>query len=171
MPLGQRQALLTAQRLVTEGVTCVLSSPLVRALDTTSIIAETGRVGPVEVWLELRELWDVAYRGYGRAALLRRFPRAILPLAVTDDGWNHGGDTPESVTERCQGVLGRLGERSTNPQWFHTENASISRVRLVPERDRRAWPPLYPAVEAAIMCLNDVSHLSGRNGLSREAEP
>jgi broad specificity phosphatase PhoE len=159
----------------------------VRALGTASIIADALGGYPVEVWTELRELYTLKHRGFGRAELQRRFPQAILPASITDDGWEHGDPSFEAVIQRCQHVISMLKERfkpddqvvmvahgglanallhtilrisSTMPYWFAMDNCAISRVRLVPEQDRWGWPPLFPTAEAEIVYWNDVSHLT-----------
>lgn len=210
-PLGERQARLTGRRLAGQPwmlsereesepraaaaarspaaarSIAVLSSPLVRALAMASIIAEALGEGPVEVWPELREGFSGRHRGFGRAELARRFPRAVLPPSSTPAGWEHGGDSSRSFFARAHDVVRMLGARfgsedrvamvthggfansllyaitgiaPARPRWFALDNCAISRVRFVPEGTRGNWPPLYPPVEAEIVCVNDVSHLA-----------
>jgi probable phosphoglycerate mutase len=167
---GERQAAQVAQHLRTERVTHILSSPLVRSLATASIIAETIEIDAIDVWTELREGWHGPHRGVGRAELQRRFPRAMLPLCVMDDGWDHGGDTSyEAFFARARHVLNGIKQRfgpadrvlivthggfanyllhallqimPTTPQWFELANGSLSCIRLVPEpkTERPSWP-------------------------------
>ncbi len=205
--LGEQQARLTALRLVqTMWVTTdrerdeqyeghivssspsihILSSPLVRALRTASIIAEALGEPPVKVWTELRELYTPKYQGLKRKELQRRFPHAVLPASITNEGWEHGDTSLEAITLRCQHVIQTLKERfasdaqviivthggfanallqtllqisPTTPCWFAMDNCGISRVRLVADQEQVGWPPLYPAVGTEIACVNDVSHL------------
>lgn len=195
-PLGERQARETGRRLAREGITRILSSPMVRALGTACIIADEVGERPVEVWPELREVWNSPYRSFGRGDLLRCFPRAILPPEVLDDGWEHGGDTYESLFARCQRAMERMEAElgrddrvvlvahgglsnyllhailhipPTMPAWFEMGHCAITRVRLVPEEGRAGWP-LYPPVAAEILCTNDVSHLTEPTGVPREME-
>jgi len=192
-PMGEQQARQTARRLAGERVTHVLSSPLVRALATASFIAGAAGDLPVQVWTELREGYSdmpgrpvPIHRGHGRAELLRRFPRAILPPDIADDGWDHGGDTYASFLARCQDAARMLGTQfesqarvvivahggslnyllhallgisAATPTWFQMEHCAISAVRLVPEEKQRWGWPLYPAVGVEVLGLNDVSHL------------
>jgi probable phosphoglycerate mutase len=192
--LGERQALQTAQRLATEGITRVLSSPLLRALATASNIAEAAGNLPVEVWPEMREGYGdmpgvpvPIHRGPGRSELLRRFPRALLPADITEDGWDHGGDHQyEAFFARCAQVArlleagfgpgdrvvvvghggclnyllhALLGIAPTSPTWFQMAPCAISTLRLVPESERRQGFPLYPPVKVEVLSLNDISHL------------
>ena len=52
-----------------------------------------------------------------------------------------------------------LGTARTPPHWFEIANCAITSIRFVPEEQRENWP-LYPAAEAEILGVNDVSHLS-----------
>lgn len=185
---GAFQAQQTARHLAKESITQVLSSPLVRALETASILAAATSNTSFTVWSELREGFSSTHRGFGRAELLRQFPCAVLPDDITTQGWDHGGDTYESLFARCQATLHRiqaqfgpddrvamvthggfgnyllhaiLGIAPATPQWFDMDNCAIHRVRFVPNpsRERPNWP-LYPPVKVEILRLNDVSHLT-----------
>lgn len=184
-PLGEKQARQTAQRLIGSGNFTILSSPLVRALGTASIIAETLDTS-VEVWPDLREGHSGTHHAYSRQELLQHFPRSLLPADFAIDGWEFGNDTYESVLLRCQQSLRQLRERFTHdeqvivvthggfanyllhyivqfsspmPLWFEMDYCAISRVHFVPEQERESWP-LYPAVDTKILCVNDCSHLA-----------
>ncbi len=184
--LGERQARLVGARLAGAGVTRILSSPLVRALATASHIAEACRHRSVEVWPELREGYSETHHGYGRADLAARFPLSVLPAGVAGDGWDHGGDTPVSLTGRAARIATLLAARcapddraivvshggivnyllhvllgvpSSAPVWFEMDNGAITALRLVPEPERRDWP-LYPPVAVELLTLNDVAHLA-----------
>lgn len=126
------------------------------------------------------------HRGLGSGEFQRRFPRASLPPDVTPDGWGHGGDTYDRFFARCQeaacrleaqfassdrvAVVGHggclnylvhalLGISPAAPTWFEMDNGAISRVRLVPESERRQGWPLYPPVAVEVLSLNDTDHL------------
>lgn len=187
--LGAWQAHCAALRLREEGITHLLSSPLVRSLTTAHTIAETVGIETIDVWIELREGWDELHRGLGRATLQQRFPRLMLPPTVRDDGWDHGGDTDYQgffaraeqaytlIRERYQpddrvvvvthgGFANNLlhailGIAPSAPQWFELANCSISRIRLVPDpaKERPDWP-LYPPVAVEVLSINDVAHLT-----------
>lgn len=182
---GEWQAQQIGQRLADTPVAALLSSPLLRALGTASIIAQQLGNCPVEVWEELREgLYD-AYKGYGRLELLRRFPLAVLPSTVEADSWNYRADTQESMFERCEQIVNRLFEHFEpddtivivshgglltyllhvllhipphTPIWFQINHGAISRVRLVPEERQLEFPPLYPRMAVEVLSINDTSH-------------
>lgn len=105
---GQRQSRALAERLAAAGCTRVIASPLIRALQTATWVAER-LAAPVDVWNDLAEYnrWD-PYRGAGRAALAQRFPGARLEPDMPEDGWRYPG--PEAadavLTRAC-----RAGER------------------------------------------------------------
>ena len=110
--LGRQQARETAARLANAGITHVICSPLVRALETASIIAGAAGVRQIEVWPELQEhRWLGIHRGLGRAAILERFPNAVLPDSVEAEGWNHGGETYETALERGVSAMAALRAR------------------------------------------------------------
>lgn len=193
--LGERQARRAAARLAAAGLTHVLSSPLLRALATAGAIAQAAGDLPIDVWTDLREGYGdmpgVAvplHRGPARSELHRRFPRALLPPEITEDGWMHGGDNAypaffarcATVAQRLQAefaaddrvvVVGHggclnyvlhalLGIPAEAPVWAQLDQGAITTLRLVPEWERRQDWPLYPAVRMELLSLNDRSHLS-----------
>lgn len=187
-PLGEEQARKTAECLAECGVSHMLSSPMIRALSTTSIMAETIGCDTFEVWTELRELWERTYRGFSRVELHNRFPRAVLSADITADGWEHGDDTYEAMFDRCYMVLQMLRMRFTDsstvvmvthggfsnyllhallnipgtmPTWFKTANCAITRVQFIPEAERPCFLPWYPAVPVEVLGINDMRHLGG----------
>jgi broad specificity phosphatase PhoE len=186
--LGEQQAHKLAGRLVAEQITHILSSPLIRSLATANVIADLTGIMPVEVWAELREGWNNLYRSFRRAELQQRFPSAVFPASIKEDGWEHGGDSSYDLffaraKHTLQLIEGRFGPDDrivivthggfanyllhailqidpSTPQWFELANSSISHVRLVPEsaKERPNWP-LYPPVKAEVLSINDIAHL------------
>lgn len=183
--LGEAQAGAVGVRLAAAGITHIISSPLVRALATAHIVASVCDV-PLDVWIDAREIWQDAYRGARRRELTVRFHTATFPPEVTDDGWEHSGDTDDSLRARCERVAQRLAEQfdatdrvafvshggfsnhllhvllhipAHQRLWFHMENGAISTLHFIPERERQSWP-LYPAFAIEIRTLNDTAHLS-----------
>jgi len=159
---GRHQAKQAARVLERHGVTHIVSSPLIRALETAQIVASTLAHPTVEVWPDLREHYMAHHRGYGRMALLKLCTGARFPAAITASGWDHGGDTPSGAFARCQDVLDRvreefatgdrvalvthggcansllhvlLGLAPNAPHFFELGNGSISHLYLVPEAE------------------------------------
>lgn len=184
-PRGEAQAQWVAHQLRAEQISHILSSPLLRSLATAHIIADVLASAPVDVWLDMREAWDTPYHGDGRSILQKRFPKALLPPTIADEGWDHPGDASyEGFFTRATDVLHRLktdfGSTDrialvthggfanallhailqialSTPQWFELANGSLSHIRLVPEpeKERPNWP-LYPPVQAEVLCINQV---------------
>ena len=183
-PLGETQARAVGKRLASAGITHIISSPLVRALATASIIGSVCD-RPVEVWIDAGEIWQDAYRGAGRNELMARFPTAVFPPDVADEGWEHRGDTEDSLCARLERVAQRFATQfdatdrvafvthggfanhllrvllhipAHQRLWLHMENGAISVLRFISERERQSWP-LYPAYAVEVRALNDTAHL------------
>ena len=191
---GKIEAQAAGERLASAGINHILSSPLLRALDTAAIVSRNLGDMPVHVWPELREGFSYNHRSASRAELAQHCPTAIFPPGFAEDGWDYGGDTLESVLARCADLLTRLQAEfaatnkiliiahgglinnllniilqipAANPAWFELDYCAISRVRLLTDSEKEGWP-LYPPVWAEILCVNDVSHLpNGKQESSR----
>ncbi len=185
-PLGRQQARDTGAALVHAGITHVLSSPLVRALATATAIADATGIQRIEVWPELQEHRRSLHRGFGRAELLRGFPKAVFEDSFEAAGWDHGGETYETALERGASALAALRTRHAAGDrvvvathgafgcylirallhmprqlsiWFRMNNCGISRIEFA---DRTIGSPEdgYELASTEVICLNDVSHLS-----------
>jgi probable phosphoglycerate mutase len=186
--LGRRQAQRAGERLATLQPTHLISSPLVRALETATIIGETVGIGPIEVWLQAREGFSHAHRAFGRSILSQRFPAALLPVEIAEEGWDHGNDTYGGFFARAQETAALLKSRFAaddhvvlvthggfanyllhgllniapeTPTWFDLANGSLTRLRFPPPPapDAPVWP-LYPAVRVEVLAVNEVGHLA-----------
>jgi broad specificity phosphatase PhoE len=186
---GKEQAQQTAERLRGEGITHMISSPLVRALATATYLAMTLACGPVHVWTNLREGWSgPLHQGFGRHGLQQRFPNIILPPEITEEGWQHGDDTYEKMFARSHQIVQRLQNEfvptarvalvthggignyllhallhiaPTTPHWFEMANCAISHVQMIPLAEQTNWP-LYPPAYTHILRINDTTHLRSR---------
>ncbi len=179
----------TAAQLHHIGFTHVVSSPLIRALETAILIAGINRREDVDVWVELREGFSAYHQGLSVGELAGLFPTATLPPSITDASWKHGGDVYEGWHPRCQNVLNRLQTHFASedrivlvthggfanyllhaimnisfqtPLWFELANCSVSTVRFVPNpsHERPNWP-LYPPVHVEVLSISDTAHLAG----------
>lgn len=183
---GREQARDLGRRLAAERLTHVLSSPLVRALETASIVAEMAGDRLVEIIPDLREGWSETRRGPTRAELRERFPRALVPSELGDGEWEMGADAMGTVRARANGVLTELRARFGDEDrvaivthgglfgalmnvilglppeaacWFDLGNCALTIVRLLRETDRVSWA-LYPSFVTVVECVNDGAHLT-----------
>lgn len=182
---GRRQAALVAAALEGYGITAIIASPLVRALETAQIVATSLALPTVQVWPDLREHYTARHRGHGTATLQRFCPLARFPPTITADGWVHGGDTPASAYARCERAFGRvraeydddarialithggcantlvhvlLGLPPGATGFFELANGALHHVRLVPARERLR-DPFYPPFAVEVHAVNDTGHL------------
>lgn len=182
---GRRQVALVGAALARDGVTAILSSPLVRALETAQIAAAALGLPLVAVWPDLREHYMARHRAHGTATLRRYCPLARFPAAITADGWDHGGDTPASANARCRRAIGRVraefgddarvalvthgGFANTllhvlldlppgATSFFELANGALHHVRLVPA-DERLRDAFYPPFAVEVHAVNDTGHL------------
>lgn len=184
---GTQQAALLGQRFADQPTTRILSSPLLRALETAEIAADAmGFDGAIEVWTELREGLDSSHRLPGRLELANRF-RATLPPEITNTGWDHGGDTRDSFVTRAAEVLASLrtrlrsgdrvlviahggitnyllqaatGTAAPSQVFFELAYGSITHLQLPSDKEplHDEWP-LYPTPDIAIRTIGDTGHL------------
>lgn len=182
-PRGRWQAGRIGEWLVDDWITHVVTSPLIRALETATIAA--GALGggiPVTVWPELREGISGVLRGHSRSALAARFPDALLPEEVGEDGLDYGGETPGAIADRAVRVwerllvlaepdpgviivthagLGRaLLRHAAGPAHsaagYTLSPGSITRLRVVATD---SGDPAVDGARAEIITLNDTAHL------------
>jgi broad specificity phosphatase PhoE len=168
-------------------VTHVVSSPLLRALETAHIVAEAVGIEQVEVWMAAREGFSATHRGYSRSVLAERFSRAVLPIEIVEDGWPHGDDTYATFLARAEETASRLNSQfgqedhvvlvthggfanyllhallripPDTPAWFELANGSLTRMRFpsAPSPDDPVWP-LYPPVRVEIHSINETARL------------
>lgn len=185
---GKHQAAAVAQQLAVEGVSQIISSPLLRALETTEFIRATCGLPQFQVWTELREGWSGQYIGWSRNRIQTQFPHAVLPDDIGDVGWQHGDASYAALWARSEAVVARVREQGaqydhvvlvthggcanyllhvllglvpTQPRWFELDNGSVSRLRFVPnpQAERPDWP-LYPPISVEVHTLNDTKHLA-----------
>jgi probable phosphoglycerate mutase len=185
-PLGREQARETGAVLAREGITHVLSSPLVRALATATAIADAADIARIDVWPELQEhRHEPLHRGFGRDDLLRGFPKAVFEDSFEAAGWDHGEETYESALERGASALIALRTRHKPTDrvvvathgafgcymlrellkvprslsvWFRMNNCGISRIEFPSSAAEPADGS--GAVLAEIICVNEIAHLS-----------
>jgi probable phosphoglycerate mutase len=184
--VGRQQAQETGALLAREGITHVVSSPLLRALSTATAVADAAGIGRIEVWPELQEHRISLHRGFGRADLLRGFPKAVFADSFETTGWDHGGETYETALERGASALTALRARHAASDrvvvathgafgcyllrallqvprplsiWFRMNNCGVSRIEFIDSRPDEAASG-YDTAVSEVICVNDIAHLS-----------
>lgn len=120
-PVGRRQARLVAERLGRLPIDRVLTSPMIRAIETANAIAAVVD-RPVEVWPRCQEWRDTpGYPCAGGPELKRLFPDLIVSPEFEPDGWFYGNEPLESAVARVDEMLA----------WLRDEAAAASESRVV----------------------------------------
>ena len=104
--LGRLQALHAAQRV--GAVDLIAASPLMRALDTASIISAQIGVGPVVVDPDLQERDAGAWQGLTRAEIEQEYPGYLKTFRSPPGYEDH-----DELIVRIRGALDRLHETYT----------------------------------------------------------
>lgn len=171
------------------GITRLYTSAMQRALQTAQAIGRALGLRP-EVWVEVHEhggMWldhgepvgVVGYPGMSRSEIAARFPEAILPPEITEEGWydpTQGYETWEQAAGRAERVAAQLRARVPSDEhiaiishggfshlllrvllhvmpegdvFFHHDNTGITRLRF------------YENEQVSLRYLNRVSHLPG----------
>lgn len=142
--LGWEQAYLLAQHLAnaTDGyadepygydITHLYASPMIRALQTASVIADALQIRP-EVWVDIHELGGIfledefgvahGFPGMTRAEMQAHYPHYHIEARVTEGGWwpsEKGMETEDDGGLRAERVAEALRARAR-------ENARIALV-------------------------------------------
>lgn len=157
-PKGRRQAEALARRLSGVRIDRIISSPMLRALETAQIVA-TGR--PVEVDERLRE------RDYGRwEGLTQEEVRARDPELLAR--WEHdpagthapGGESGDEVATRALGFLVDLlaAELPSGATAHHSFDAggsrgTVSETRAEAEGERRVLMVAHGTLNRILLCV------------------
>jgi|Deesub1362A_J573_1020465.scaffolds.fasta_scaffold13552_3 alpha-ribazole phosphatase len=108
---GLSQAERLAQRLEGEGIEVIFTSPLLRAKETASLIAEKLNV-PVEVWEELREVHFGEWEGLTYEEIRGKYGDLINKWMENPSAFSiPGGDSWEEINKRAERFLKRVQER------------------------------------------------------------
>lgn len=109
---GQAQVAALAQRFPAADVTHVVTSDLVRAVDTAAPLAARFGVEPI-VDVDLREIDVGSWSGRTREEIGAEDPAALDLYFQGRVGWT-GGETYEEHEERCERAAARLDGLDTN---------------------------------------------------------
>ncbi|TMV48994.1 histidine phosphatase family protein [Paenibacillus mesophilus] len=106
--LGRSQAEKVLHGMKDAGVTHILSSPLIRAIETAQPLARATAL-PIRVWTETFEVRSKgAYRGPCESEMKRMYPEIRFEDEVEPEGWYCSGDEDE---EKAHGRALRILER------------------------------------------------------------
>ena len=135
--VGQQQVRLVSQHLASSGwpgpaangdrssLTRLYSSPMLRALQTAEAICQAIGLA-VHVRTDIHEIggiWldhddkrgPVGLAGLKRGQIAERFPHAVLPVSIGDDGWwNRPPEDHESGSRRARRFAGELIEQASS---------------------------------------------------------
>jgi broad specificity phosphatase PhoE len=179
---GRQQAHRTAHWLASHAITQIVSSPLLRSLETAHIFADVLDLPHISVIVALREMWDTLQVGRSRADLLHTFPKALFPEAIRATGWTYGGDTHEHMIERAQEVISTLRSTSSKQEriavithgflinyllhrllqieattlhWFEHHNCGLTHIRMIPAEEQDHYDG-YPPISIEIYQVNQI---------------
>lgn len=176
-PIGREQSFRLARRFVPLGLTRLVSSPMLRTVETARVIAcEVGL--PVEVrpgWQEFREA--PGYPCWGGRELAARYSDLVIAPEMDPEDWEYGGESRDLGVARAQSLLGWLAaEASARPdgkvavishgaitqivlgQVLRAGFAQMERVVI----DNTAVSTLsFSAVGVDVLGINDTAHLAG----------
>jgi broad specificity phosphatase PhoE len=176
-PTGQAQVELLAERLGKMRVDRLLSSPMVRAVETSrAIAATTGRT--VEVWFRCHEHRETpGYVCWGARGLAAHFPDLVLLPDFGPDDWFYGSEPLKSAVARADALLKMLAEswrRSPGQRVVVSTHGAILRtvigriIRADPRLMDRCWVHNaslttleYTGLEWRVIGVNDTGHLAG----------
>ncbi len=159
--LGRQQAALVGEGMKTAGVTRIVSSPLMRAIETAQPLARILKL-PIEIWKNTCEVRSKGpYKGPTPQRLAEMYPETRCGDDMEADGWFCPGDDTEETAgiragavyaELCRRFAGQrvalfahsgfnrhlllaaLGMRFDSPVHFHQGNGSIYWLSVQPDR-------------------------------------
>src|SRR5690554_6101654 len=107
--LGQQQALFVEECMKTSNISSIISSPLIRAMETARPLARTLGL-PIKVWKDVYEVRNKGlYIGPTLQQLKGMYPEAQFSNQFEADGWIYPGDeTVDMSHRRAKQVYDRL---------------------------------------------------------------
>lgn len=106
---GREQAIYAARCLQGAGLTHVISSPMMRAVETAQPLSRITGL-PVVLWTDAYEKWKNApYRGLTPDAMKQKYPEVIYEDEPDPEGWYCSGwETLEDLYRRAGRLVARL---------------------------------------------------------------
>jgi broad specificity phosphatase PhoE len=182
-PIGVRQAELVAARLAALGIDRLVSSPMLRCVETADAIARASgqRVEVLTVAYEHRG--NEGYACWGSREILARYPDLVIPEDFGPDDWPYGQETLESAVARAEQFRVWLWAQAESARWRQVAvviHGAITRLILERLLDLAPLALAMLVTDNTSLCslclaegrlrilgLNDVSHLAG----DREVDP
>ena len=176
-PIGVQQAERVAMRMAALGIDRLLTSPMLRSVETASKIAATTGLN-IEVLVPCYEhRKQNGYMCFGSREILERYPDLIVGEDFGPDEWLYGEETIERAMERADQVVSWVRAQATASRWRQiavVTHGAITRVILAhllgvaPAAldpivfDNTSLTTLRVKPEGvAIAAINDSAHLGG----------
>jgi probable phosphoglycerate mutase len=183
--MGRWQAAKLGERLASEGITAVYSSPLSRAVDTAHLIADRMALEPI-LREGLREISHGRWEGLSRREVEERFGAEYLtwendPFTFAPEG----GESGLAVLARALPVIREVVTSHPGQKVLVVSHKATLRLLLSSllgfdergYRDRLEQSPgclnivdFKDAVRARLMLFNDTSHYAGQTPSSAESQ-
>jgi broad specificity phosphatase PhoE len=182
-PIGVRQAERVAARLAALGIDRLVSSPMLRCVETADAVARASgqRVEVLTVAYEHR--LNEGYLCWGSREILARYPDLVMPEDFGPDDWPYGEETLESAVARAEQFRIWLWAQAETRRWRQVAVVIHGAItRLILERLLGLEPLALAALVTdntslcslhfaegtmRILGLNDVAHLAD----DREIDP
>lgn len=182
-PIGVEQATRLAERLATLPIDRLVSSPMLRTVETAAIVGRrTGH--KVEVWARSYEYRRQAgYLAWGAREIKARYPDVQMPADFTPEDWQYGEEALESAIARADELIDWLEAQAagaTTGQMAIVTHGAYTRLvlgrllgvdpaQLLPVvLDNTSLCTLEITLETLrVLALNDTAHLAGAG----EADP
>jgi len=182
-PIGVEQAERLAERMATLPIDRLVSSPMLRTVETASIVAQrTGHT--VEVWTRSYEYRRQAgYLAWGAREIKARYPDVEMPADFSPEDWEYGEEALEAAIARADALIdwmeaqaagGTTGQMAIVTHGAYTRLVlgrllEIDPARLQPVAlDNTSLCTLEITLDTLrILALNDTAHLAGAD----EADP
>ena len=175
-PVGVRQAEQVGARLAELGIDRLVSSPMLRTVETASAIGRATGL-PVELLTVAYEhRLRAGYLSWGARELLARYPDLIVPADFGPEDWPYGHEPLESAVARAEQSQIWLRAQAEDGRWRRVAivtHGAITRLileRLLGLASLALGPVLVDhtslcslrLVEGAptILSLNDTAHLA-----------
>jgi ribonuclease H / adenosylcobalamin/alpha-ribazole phosphatase len=174
-PTGVAEAKQVASRLAALGIDRIVTSPMLRSVETASYIGEATGL-PVEVWSRCFEFREApGYLCFGARQLRQRFPDLVLPDDLDVEDWQHGEEKLDAALERADAFrawLSQQGKRAIWRQIAVVTHGAFTRLllaklfeadptlihRMVLDNTSLTSFRIYPDW-IQVLGINDVSHL------------